>query len=181
MLLKDTGHERHPPLPHLNWGPMRIAISGSHRSGKSTLAEELEFRLPDHTTVAEPYELMLGDGYEFVHPPSLEDFESQLERSLELLEADHSNVIFDRCPLDFIGSISTHADAGVFEVEDWLPRVQRVMGTLDLVVFVPIEKDDRIVLAVSDVDGRSREDVDDKLRELLLDDSLQVGNRGAGG
>ena len=154
---------------------MRIAVSGTHRTGKSTLIEELCLRLPDHTAIAEPYELMLEDGYEFVHPPSPEDFESQLELSLELVDADHSNVIFDRCPLDFIAYISAHADAGVFEVEAWLPQVHQAMGTLDLVVFVPIEKDERIVPASSDVDDRSRLDVNDQLRDLLLEDSLRIG------
>jgi hypothetical protein len=118
---------------------------------------------------------MLEDGYEFVQPPTLEDFQSQLEYSLALMEAKNSKVIFDRCPLDFIGYILTHSDAGAFEVGDWLPQVRQVMGTIDLLVFVPIEKEDRIVLSSSDVDDRSRARVDDKLRELLSDDLLQVG------
>jgi hypothetical protein len=61
---------------------MRIAVSGTHRAGKSTLVEELANHLPKHVMVDEPYHLMVEDGYEFSHPPSLEDFEAQLERSL---------------------------------------------------------------------------------------------------
>jgi nicotinamide riboside kinase len=41
---------------------MRIAISGSHRTGKSTLVSELSALLPTYATVDEPYHLMEEDG-----------------------------------------------------------------------------------------------------------------------
>jgi hypothetical protein len=37
--------------------------------------------------------------YEFAAPPSLEDFEAQLERSVMTVEAREPDVLFDRCPL----------------------------------------------------------------------------------
>jgi molybdopterin-guanine dinucleotide biosynthesis protein len=59
---------------------MRIAISGSHRTGKSTLVEKLSALLPEHAAVDVPYPRMAEDGYDFCQPPSLDDFEAQLER-----------------------------------------------------------------------------------------------------
>ncbi len=154
---------------------MRIAVSGSHRTGKSTLAGELALRRPGHDLVAEPYWLLVEEGYLFAQPPSLEDFEAQLERSLELLEEDRADIVFDRCPLDCIAYLEVHPDAGAFDLGEWLPRVQRAMRTLDLVVFVPIEDLDRINPDPAELEGVSREEVDEALKRLLLEDPLGLG------
>ena len=154
---------------------MRIAISGSHRTGKSTLLSELSKLLPTYTTVDEPYHLMEEDGHEFSHPPSLEDFEAQLERSIEELSQEGDNVLFDRCPLDVLAYIAEHEDVDDFDLDAWLPRVRAAVGTLDLVVFVPVEPRDRIALSPSDDEGPAREAVDEKLREILLDDPFELG------
>jgi hypothetical protein len=53
--------------------------------------------------------------------------------------------------------------------------VRDAVKTLDLVVFVPIEARDRIAFPRSDDDGATRAAVDEKLRELLLDDPLELG------
>jgi AAA domain len=72
-------------LPTRGFGDvMRIAISGSHRTGKSTLIAALAESLSKYTTVDEPYHLMEEDGYEFSHPPSVEgDTESRVRKVLE--------------------------------------------------------------------------------------------------
>lgn len=44
---------------------MRIVISGTHFSGKSTLVEALPDALPQYTTIEEPYHLLQEEGYEF--------------------------------------------------------------------------------------------------------------------
>lgn len=61
---------------------MRIAISGTHFSGKSTLIATLLKQFPNFTSVEEPYVLLEEQGYEFSNPPSIEDFEQQLEFSV---------------------------------------------------------------------------------------------------
>lgn len=65
---------------------MRIGVSGSHRLGKTSLAEALSAALPGHEFVPEPYYLLEEDGYECEEMPSVEDFERQLERSFQSLE-----------------------------------------------------------------------------------------------
>jgi len=147
---------------------MRIAISGTHFSGKSSLVQALSEALPKYTTVDEPYHLLQEEGYEFAELPSIEDFELQLERAIENLEETTPNVIFDRCPADILGYLLSHNDAEVFNLEEWLPRVQTAIKKLELVVFLPIEEPDRIVLPVSQ-DAVYRKRVDDKLREVILE------------
>lgn len=148
---------------------MRIAISGSHLVGKTTLAEALVEALPGHEFVPEPYHLLEEDGYEFPETPSLEDFEHQLARSLQCMHDSGSDVVFDRCPLDIIGYLVAHQDADAFRLEDWMPRVREAVSTLDLIVFVPIERPDRV--AVSRSQARTRSDVDAVLSEIVGDDT----------
>ena len=47
---------------------MRIGISGTHGTGKTTLAEELCAHLPGHVTADEPYYLLEGEGFGFGFP-----------------------------------------------------------------------------------------------------------------
>ncbi|HEY0783461.1 MAG TPA: AAA family ATPase [Thermoanaerobaculia bacterium] len=168
--LQDTGAFATGPS-----GSVRRASSGSHRTGKSTLLADLAERLPDHTPVDEPYLLMEEDGYPFSHPPALEDFAAQLARSIEEIAAAGSDALFDRCPVDFLAYLAVHEDAADFDLDAWLPRVRDAVATLDLTVFVPIEERDRIGFAEADDDGAMRAAVDEKLRELLLDDPLELG------
>lgn len=147
---------------------MRIAISGTHRSGKSTLVGDLADALPEYSTVEEPYWLLVEEGYEFPEMPSVEDFELQLERSILYLGEGDENVLFDRCPADLLGYLLTHSEAEAFDLKRWLPQVRKAMGTLDLIVFLPVEDRDRIALPPSE-DAELRMRVDEKLREILLE------------
>ena len=147
---------------------MRIAVSGTHFSGKSTLIEDLSGLLPRHVTVDEPYRLLEEDGHEFSAIPSLEDFESQLTRSLEALDEDQADVLFDRCPLDLLGYILTLSDAGSFDLDDWLPEIEEALESLDLIVFLPVEAEDRIALPATE-DDDFRMLVDEKLKEIIRD------------
>jgi predicted ATPase len=153
---------------------MRIAFSGSHRTGKSSLLEALSERLPGYVTFDEPYHAMAEAGYEFNHPPAIEDFEAQLEHSVESLGGSERDALFDRCPLDFLAYLAVHEDAEDFDLDAWLARVRDAVETLDLVVFVPIEARDRIRVSPSDDEGETRTTVDEKLRELLLEDALEL-------
>jgi predicted ATPase len=152
---------------------MRIAISGAHYTGKSTLVEDLVEVLPKYLSVEEPYHLMEEDGYEFMGSPTLEDFEQQLMRSFDLLSGKESHIIFDRCPIDFLGYALSLPDSESFDLEEWLPRVQKAVDTLDLVIFVPVEVRDSIFVPRS-ADRDFRLDVDEKLRDIILDDRFDL-------
>lgn len=150
---------------------MRIALSGTHRSGKSTLLEQVSEHLPHYETVDEPYHLLEEEGYETAEEPSIDDFEAQLERSLTALEEAGDDVLFDRCPTDILAYLLTHDDADSFEIDDWFDRVTEAMKTLDLVVFVPIEVPDRVAVPAHE-NRRQRTAVHEKLEELLVDDAF---------
>lgn len=150
---------------------MRIAFSGTHRTGKSTLLELVAEQLPDHATVDEPYYLLEEEGHEAADPPTLEDFQAQLERSLDCLEEGADDVLFDRCPADVLTYLATHEDGDAFEIEPWQDRVKAAMETLDLVVFVPIEDPDRVAVP-SHEDRAQRAAVHDQLEALLVDGEL---------
>jgi hypothetical protein len=150
---------------------MRIAVSGTHFSGKSTLVEELSRLLPNYLTVEEPYHLLVDEGHELSDPPSIEDFELQLKRSIEILEEDEPDVLFDRCPADLLAYLLTHEESDAFDLERWLPRVQAAVETLDLIVFLPVGGRDRIPLPPTE-DAEFRMLVDEKLREILPESSF---------
>lgn len=153
---------------------MRIAFSGSHRCGKSTLIADVEERLEGYRVVDEPYQLLEEEGYEFAHPPSREDFVEQLRCSLELLQDNGANLLLERCPVDFLGYLLTHPDSESFDLEEWMDQVRSAVQRLDLIVFVPIEEPDRIQLPRSE-DSGMRSEVDAKLKWLLLEDPFHLG------
>jgi predicted ATPase len=150
---------------------MRIAFSGTHRTGKSTLLEQVAGLLPGYATVEEPYQLLEEEGYETAEEPSIEDFEAQLERSLLSLEEGRADVLFDRCPADLLAYLLAHDDRDVFDLDQWRDRASEAMQTLDLVVFVPVESPDRIAVP-SHEDRRHRMAVHEKLEALLLEDRI---------
>ena len=150
---------------------MRIAFSGTHCTGKSTLLEQVAELLPGHATVEEPYRLLEEEGYEAAEEPSLEDFEAQLERSLVALEEGRADVLFDRCPADLLAYLLAHDDRDAFDLDPWRERVSEAMQTLDLIVFVPVESPDRVAVP-SHEDRHHRMAVHEKLEELLLEDRI---------
>ena len=150
---------------------MRIAVSGTHFSGKSTLVASLLESLPSYTGVDEPYFLLEQEGYEFSHPPLLEDFEEQLKRSITAINESQNNTIFDRCPLDCLAymlALSKNIDE-----KPWAEKMDAAIKRLDLIIFVPIEYRDRIIVPPSQ-NLKMRAKVDEKLAELILDDSLEI-------
>src|SRR6202040_1338547 len=92
---------------------MRVGISGTHGTGKTTLAGGLGAHLPGHVGVGEPYYLLEEEGHEFGFPPSLDDYRALLARSLRSLSSPplRPGVVFDRTPLDYLAYLAaTGAD-----------------------------------------------------------------------
>jgi hypothetical protein len=118
---------------------MRIAVSGTHGVGKSTLIDEFLRLHSEFEHEPEPYEVMVEDyGEEFSDKPCVEDFLRQLEFNLERLgqHASDENVIYERCPLDFLAYLNA-LEANVREA--MLKRISDAMQQLDLIVYLPLE------------------------------------------
>lgn len=150
----------------------RIAISGTHLTGKSTLIDELAGQLPGYAIMPEPYEILIERGYEFAHPPTVEEFALQLRQSLALHRRRAPNVLFDRGPLDFIAYIFASPGADRFDIATWRAPIAAAMASLDLIVAIRIDPAHDPVGLVEDAAFRSA--VDDELRDLLDDDSLDL-------
>jgi predicted ATPase len=153
---------------------MRIAVSGAHRTGKTMLIQELSRALPTYVAVDEPYYLLEEEGHDFAEMPSLEDFELQLERSIESILDSEGDCLFDRCPFDMLAYLITHEDSDGFDVDRWLPRARRALQRLDLIVFVPVEEPDRVIVSASDQRALRRR-VDEELRDIVLEDRWSFG------
>lgn len=156
---------------------MRIAVAGAHRTGKTTLIDELATSLAGYEVIDEPYHQLEEEGHEFAETPSLEDFELQLERSVDDVTDDDGggDQLFDRCPADLLAYLLTHQDAEAFDLEAWLPRARAAMQRLDLVVYVPIEDPDRVIRGAAEEDDLLRGRVDEELRDILAEDRWGFG------
>lgn len=147
---------------------MRIAVTGTHGVGKSTLIEEFLRRHPEFEHEPEPYEVMVEDyGEEFSAEPCVEDFLRQLEFNLERLgrHASDENVIYERCPLDFLAYINA-LDSSVSDA--LITRISDAMRQLDLIVYLPLDE-----TSVGEY-PKLRRAMDHQLSELLTSINIQV-------
>lgn len=148
---------------------MRVAFSGAHRTGKTTLVAAIAELVPAYAVIDEPYRVLEEAGHEFADPPSVEDFEQQLRTSLELLAAAPADALIDRGPLDLVAYLQTIDED--YEVDDWIDEIRDAMALVDLVVVVPIETPDRIAVGAHE-DRRLRARVDERVQRLVLDDAF---------
>lgn len=99
----------------------------------------------------------------------LEDFEQQFDRSIALIQESRERTLFDRCPIDFLAYALALEEP--LDLDAWIERMQGAIALLDLIVFLPIEK--RIPVPDSE-DRKLRRDVDERLHEIILEDSFGI-------
>jgi hypothetical protein len=152
---------------------MRVGISGTHGTGKTTLARALCARLPGHVAADEPYYLLEEQGYEFGFPPSLEDYRALLACSLRSLTAPPPlpGVVFDRTPLDYLAYL---AAAGADPSDEaGHGALRRAFARLDLLVITVITPETEQVLPAAELPAL-RAAMNDALLELAYDDPLDA-------
>jgi hypothetical protein len=154
---------------------MRIAISGSHCVGKSTLIELFLKRHPEYKHESEAYEVI--DVVQSAEP-SGEEFFNQLECHLRQIEKYRpgDDVIIERSSIDYLayikGLMLLNRDAcagrlfnaGVALVKDSLMCV-------DLIMFLSTRN---LPTVTDDEDPSLRQVVNELLEELLLNDDLDL-------
>jgi hypothetical protein len=152
---------------------MRVGISGTHGTGKTTLAEALCARLPGHVVAGEPYCLLEEEGYEFGFPPSLEDYRALLARSVRSLTSPPMppGVVFDRTPLDYLAYMAATGTDPSGEAN--AAALQPAFASLDLLVITLITPQTERVLPAAEMPGL-RSQVNDALLELVYDDPLDA-------
>ena len=155
---------------------MRIAFSGTHYSGKSTLIQTLLDQLPGYESFEEPYWILVESGRHFSDPPTIEEFEEQLAFSINLIKESSDNALFDRAHRFSAYALAiAEENSEEFDSERWESQIGKALASLDLVVFLPLEHPDRIPVPHSE-DKTFRDLVDEKLRELLIEDARAVMN-----
>lgn len=149
---------------------MKIAVSGTHFSGKTTLGQALAERL-GFPFVEEPYHQLVREGHEFADVPSTDDFFEQLRVSADSLSEADGDAVFDRCPLDFLAYAKSLKDGDPVDSRDWLEAAAPGLEALDVILFCPVESPDRIPTPASE-DRKLRAAVDRRLKDFVLDDSF---------
>jgi thymidylate kinase len=155
---------------------MKIAITGTHRSGKTTLVDKLQECLPEYVCKAEAYYELEERGNVFSEIPTLEDYILQLEHSIEQISAREKNLIFDRCPLDMLAYIQATTEFKNANIQSLYHRVKNALTQIDILVFVPIEEPDVIGCPESDF-PELRLEVNEILNDWIWDfgiDTIEV-------
>jgi len=163
---------------------MRIAISGTHCVGKSTLIDAFLVAHPEFAHEPEPYEVLVEDyGEDFAAIPSAADFQRQLEYNIQSISRYRPDelVIFERCPVDFLAYLFALADLGrdrdaVKILEGALSNAREALAQLDLIVFLP-SKDLPIELSEEE-DLELRSAVDERLESIFLANDLDLFSSG---
>jgi predicted ATPase len=162
---RQPSHEAEPQV--------RIGISGTHGTGKTTLAEALCAHLPGHVAADEPYYLLEQQGYDFGFPPSPGDYRALLACSVRSLTSPPpiNAVIFDRTPLDYLAYLA--ANGADLSEEASTAKLQPAFASLDLLVITPITPETEQVLPAAEMPGL-RVRMDGALLELVYDDPLNA-------
>jgi len=149
---------------------MKIAITGAHRVGKTTLAENLHESLPDYDCYTEPYFELEEAGYLFPEIPTVDDYLAQLEYSIKQIAKSGDNAVFDRCPVDLLAYVQ--ADPSL-NLQALFNKAYNAMKEIDLLVFVPIEDPDIISCPEAEL-PELRVRVDEILSDLIRDFDIET-------
>lgn len=159
---------------------MRIAISGTHFMGKSTLIEDFIKKHPEYRSESEPYyKLQDENRSEQSLEPSLETFLEQLDYSINQLNhcANEQSIIFDRCPVDFVayalcGLDQESIDINEREISERFSDIKEALDNLDLIVFLPIDNESSI--EYTEDNPAYRQAVDRYFKQLYRDDIYDI-------
>lgn len=152
---------------------MRIVVSGTHASGKSTLVSDFSAAHRGYGVLPDPFELI--DEWDEPGPGM---FLLQLQLSAErLLEgAADDDVIAERSPLDFLAYLIASREAGLPTASDRVLEQARAMTAtalrrVDVLALLPLNPADHIWVP-ADENHDLRDAMNDALLELGEDEEL---------
>lgn len=160
---------------------MRIVVSGTHASGKSTLISDFALRHPKFTVLPDPFELVDEAG----GTPSAALFASQLRIAADRLAAQNNGpcLIAERGPLDFLAYLLALADLTGRPLDDAFleratARTAEALRAVDILVVLPLTPRDPIHVDADEF-LELRDAMNDVLLELLddpdvIDEALTV-------
>ena len=168
---------------------MRIAISGAHSQGKSTLVRDRVNRHPHYAREKEPYRVLHHEGYKI----RFRDQCSKLDNGIQMYYIigqvnayqKHTDcVIFDRCPVDYIAYSQYTADCKTSDINDayvkaMVPHARESLQHLDLLVFLPITNAWPVKMeddGIRPIDLPYRDDDDAILKQIYREQRVGVMN-----
>ena len=127
---------------------MRIAITGSHSLGKSTVVNDWVARCPGFVREEEPYRVL---GLHGPYTILFRDASTRLQNGIQLYYSigrvhrfgtQAHDVIFDRAPVDYLAYSQYTADSGRTDIDDafvasMVLAVRESLDHLDILAFVP--------------------------------------------
>ncbi|GAB3155204.1 hypothetical protein GCM10027058_27090 [Microbacterium neimengense] len=153
---------------------MRIVVSGTHASGKSTLISDFAARHPRFTVLTDPFESM----DEADDAPHAGMFAAQLRITAERLTDEDlsADVIAERGPLDFLAYLLALEDLTGHPVDEDVIQLAtdlttKALGTVDLLIVLPLTSADAIHVS-ADEHPALRESMNDILLELVDDPDI---------
>ena len=166
---------------------MRIAISGSHSLGKSTLVWDWVKRHRQYTREEEPFRALDSEMYDIRFRQESNRLHNGIQMyynasRVNLYSSINDCVIFDRAPVDYIAYSQYTADKKTTDIDDafvdaMVPRVKETLQRLDLVVFIPMTnrwpvdmEDD----GIRPVDLPYRAEVDAIFKQIYRDERFLV-------
>ena len=127
---------------------VRIAISGAHSQGKSTLVWDWVKRHPHYTREEEPFRALHSEGYDIQFRQECNRLHNGIQMyynasRVNSYRSSDECVIFDRAPVAYIAYSQYTADYATTDINDafvdaMVPRVRDTLQNLDLIVFIPI-------------------------------------------
>jgi hypothetical protein len=169
-------------------GAMRIAISGSHSLGKSTVVNDWVAKYPHFIREEEPYRALgLFGPYEI----QFRDSSTKLHNGLQLyynisrLHRYHQsadNVIFDGAPVDYIAYSQYTANQATTDIDDkfvesMVPAVRESLDHLDILAFVPKSERWPVEMeadGIRPVDHAYRDEVDAIFKQIYREGRFDV-------
>src|SRR6218665_1970880 len=125
---------------------MRIAVSGTHGSGKSTLIGAFSERHQEYTTLGDPYEVTRGSA-------DVDAFIEQFHVAARRLQrlSPGRDVMLERCPVDFLAYLDAWQTLGrpggaARSIPELYDIAAHAMASVDLLILLPLSEAHRIPL-----------------------------------
>lgn len=150
---------------------MRIVVSGTHASGKSTLISDFALARPEYVRLDDPFDDLLDEG----EIAGVAAFLEQLQiASARLSEESGDNLIAERGPLDFLAYLLAwqslgRADLAPGLVQEAIDQTRTALRGVDLLVVLPL---DGAIGIPGEEDPALRTAMDRELLDLVDDPDL---------
>lgn len=159
---------------------MKVAVSGSHSTGKSTLIAAFIESCPHYLYEPEAYEVLADEiGMTPSEGPDVDGLVDLLEYTISVLASHRhgASVIFERSPVDYLAYAAASESIPAEEREQFLrsfvPAVRDAMRDLDMIVLLKVSSRGPVGARPGE-DEAFRLRVDGELRSALIDDEYDL-------